>query len=329
MKRIKSDIAKKNFEKCYLLDGGESFLRDLYVKRLKNAVAGGSFSEMNTDVFNGAVDINRIIDASETIPFMSDKRLLIIKDSGLFKAGRKNDSERIAQMIENLPESTCVVFSEEEADKRLRLFKAVVKCGYAALCAAPQGNELYIWAEKMLAKNKIKMDRAQTLFFFKTVGYSMENAAAELNKLISYKGADTVVENADIEKVCVKAMEAHIFDLVEAIGKRETDKAVKIYRNLISLKEQPIGILAMIARQFRLMIEAAGLTNSGKSQREVCELMGQKDFVVKMALSQSRNFTPDTLKAAFKDCLNTDYGIKSGMLQDETAVEILIVKYSG
>lgn len=93
MKRIKSDIAKKNFEKCYLLYGGESFLRDLYVKRLKNAVAGGSFSEMNTDVFNGAVDINRIIDASETIPFMSDKRLLIIKDSGLFKAGRKNDSE--------------------------------------------------------------------------------------------------------------------------------------------------------------------------------------------------------------------------------------------
>ena len=157
----------------------------------------------------------------------------------------------------------------------------------------------------------------------------MENATAELNKLISYKGENTVVENADIEKVCIKAMEAHIFDLVEAIGKRETDKAVKIYRNLLSLKEQPLGILAMIARQFRLMIQAAGLTNSGKSQREVCELMGQKDFVVKMALSQSRNFTPDTLKAAFKDCLNTDYGIKSGMLQDETAVEILIVKYSG
>ena len=53
----------------------------------------------------------------------------------------------------------------------------------------------------------------------------------------------------------------------EAIGKRETDKAVKIYRNLLSLKEQPLGILAMIARQFRLMIQAAGLTNSGKSQR--------------------------------------------------------------
>ena len=157
----------------------------------------------------------------------------------------------------------------------------------------------------------------------------MENAAAELNKLISYKGHNSVVENADIEKICIKAMEAHIFDLVEAIGKRDTGTAVKIYRNLILLKEQPVGILAMIARQFRLMIQAAGLSNTGKSQKEICELMGQKDFVVKMALNQSRNFTPDVLKAAFKDCLNTDYGIKSGILDSETAVEILIVKYSG
>ena len=329
MKRIKSDIAKKNFEKCYLLYGGESFLRDLYVKRLKNAVSSGSFAEMNTDIFNGVEDVNRVIDASQTIPFMSDKRLLIIKDSGLFKAGRKNDSEAIANMVENLPESTCVVFSEEEVDKRLRLFKAVAKCGYAALCAAPQGNELYLWAEKTLAKKKIKMDRAQTLFFFKTVGYSMENASAELNKLINYKGENSVVENADIEKVCIKAMDAHIFDLVVAIGKRDTGRAIKIYRGLIALKEQPVGILAMIARQFRLMIQAGGLTNSGKSQREICDLMGQKDFVVKMALNQSRNFTPDILKAAFKDCLNTDYGIKSGLLEGETAVELLIVKYSG
>ena len=122
---------------------------------------------MNTDIFNGAQDINRIIDASETIPFMSDKRLLIIKDSGLFKSGRKNDSERIAEMIENLPDSTCVVFSEEEADKRLRLFKAVVKCGMRLYALHLREMSCISGLKSCWHKNKIKMDRAQTQFFLK------------------------------------------------------------------------------------------------------------------------------------------------------------------
>ncbi|MCJ7855150.1 DNA polymerase III subunit delta [Lachnospiraceae bacterium NSJ-143] len=328
MEIIKSDIKNKTFKKCYLLYGGEAFIRDLYLKRLKKAVVSGPFTDMNLDTFDGAEDINRIIDAVSTLPFMSEKRLIVIKGSGLFKAGRKNDSEAVADLLENAPESTCIVFVEQEADKRLRLFKTVVKKGHTALCRAPEGAGLYTWAEKELKKKAVKMERQQTIYFFRTVGEGMENAVAELDKLANFKGPNSTVTDEDIDTICVKTAEAKIFDLVDAIGKRDTAKAIKIYRGLLMLKEQPVGILAMIARQFRLMLQAGVFASQGKSVQETASMTGQRDFVIKQCLAQSRNFTSDLLKKALRDCLDTDYGIKSGRLEPETAVEILIVKYS-
>ena len=327
MKILETDIKNKNLQSCYLLYGGEGFIRETWVNRLKKAVSG-PFEDMNIDVFDGAADMNAVIDASQTLPFMSDKRLIIVKDSGLFKAGRKNDSEKAAQMLKDLPESTCVVFVEDEADKRLALFKAVVKKGHAALCTPPEGEKLYRWAEGEARKKGIKMERNQTLYFFSTVGESFENARAEISKLINYKDYGTAVTNEDIDAVCIKSTESRVFDLVDEIGRRNTAEAVKIYRGLILLKEQPIAILAMIVRQFRLMLQAGTFTAQGKSPAEIASLTGQRDFVIKKCIQQSRNFTADILKNALKDSLDTDYAVKSGKMGAELAVELLIVKYS-
>lgn len=328
MNTVKNDIKNGMLKKCYLLYGGEAFIRNLYLKRLKTAAVGEAFPEMNIDIFNGDTDVNKIIDAAETLPFMSEKRLVVVKDSGLFKAGKKDGSEKMSDFVKDIPNSTCMVFVEDEADKRLKLFKAVSKAGHAALCKAPTGNELYRWAENMLSKNKIKMERPQTEYFFKTIGGDMEKAVFELNKLINYKGGQGEILIEDIDAVCAKSLESRIFDLVDAIGTRNTSLAIKIYRNIILNGEQPVGILAMITRQFRIMLEAGVLTASGKSVAEIVNLTNQKDFVIKKALSQSKNFTSEILKKAMSDCLETDYSIKSGLIDGETAVEMLIVKYS-
>lgn len=327
MKILETDIKNKNLQSCYLLYGGESFIRETWVNRFKKVVSG-PFEDMNIDVFDGAADINAVIDASQTLPFMSDKRLIIVKDSGLFKAGRKNDSEKAVQMLKDLPESTCVVFVEDEADKRLALFKAVVKKGYAALCAPPQGEKLYRWAEGEARKKGIKMERNQTLYFFSVVGEGFENARAEISKLINYKDYGTTVTKEDIDAVCIKSTESRVFDLVDEIGRRNTASALRIYRELLLYKEEPMMILAMVVRQFRLMLQAGTFTAQGKSPAEIASLTGQRDFVIKKCIQQSRNFTSDILKNALKDSLDTDYSVKSGKMGAEIAVELLIVKYS-
>ena len=88
MKILETDIKNKNLQSCYLLYGGESFVRETWVTRFKKVVSG-PFEDMNIDVFDGAADMNAVMDASQTLPFMSDKRLIIIKDSGLFKSAKR------------------------------------------------------------------------------------------------------------------------------------------------------------------------------------------------------------------------------------------------
>ena len=103
---------------------------------------------------------------------------------------------------------------------------------------------------------------------------------------------------------------------------------MKIYRGLLLYKEEPVKILAMIVRQFRLMLQVGIFTAQGKSPAEIAKLLEQRDFVIKKCIQQSRNFTADILKKALKDSLDTDYSIKSGQMAPDIAVELLIVKYS-
>ncbi len=328
MKVLKDDIKKKEFKKCYLIYGGENFIRQTYLNRIKSTVVTGGFSEMNIDIFEEPDDINTVIDAIQTLPFMSDKRLVIVKNSKLFKAGKKNDSEIMAETIKNISESTCVVFVEEEADKRIKLFKTIEKEGHVALCKTLEGAELYAWAEKEFYKKGVKINRKQTIYFFNIIGNGIENAYSEIEKLSAYKGTNSVVEESDIDEVCTKSAETKIFEMVAAIGKRDTDTALKIYRQLLFMREQPIGILSMIARQFRLILQSGIFLSHGKSISDIAAITGQRDFVIKQCVLQSKNFTSDMLKNALRDCVKSDFSIKSGIIDAETAVEILIVNYS-
>ena len=166
------------------------------------------------------------------------------------------------------------------------------------------------------------------MYFFSVVGEGFENARAEISKLINYKDYGTIITNEDIDAICIKSTENKVFDLVDEIGRRNTENALKIYRGLLLYKEEPVKILAMIVRQFRLMLQVGIFTAQGKSPAEIAKLLEQRDFVIKKCIQQSRNFTADILKKALKDSLDTDYSIKSGQMAPDIAVELLIVKYS-
>lgn len=325
---IKDDVRSGRIRKCYLVYGDEAYLKKLSEKRITDAVMNGCLSpEMNMDVFDGALDINKVTDACDTLPFMNDRRLVVVKDSGLFKAGRKNDSEKMTAYIPSLSESVCLLFVENEVDKRGSLYKTVNKTGLAENCTTLKEYDLIKWAAGIFKKKGISCKNGVLSYFFSVVGTDMENALREIEKLISYK-LDDVITKDDIDLICTKTLESKVFDLVAAIGKRKNAEAVKIYHELLTAKEAPFMILSMTARQFRIILQCQSLTKEGKSQSEIASITGLRDFVVRDCIGQSRNFTPEMLKNALKDCLDTDFAIKTGAVKDDIAVEMLIIKHS-
>lgn len=326
---LRKEIKSKNFKRSYLFYGDENYLVKLYEAELTEALLSVEAKMMNMDVFEGKeVSVAEIIDAADTLPFMSDYRLVICKNTMLFVSGKKDESEKMANFINEVPETTVLLFSEPEVDKRGRLYKKLAEHGRAVEFKSPTEKELIDWICRTIKKAGKEIPPDCAAHLLKTVPDDMDSVMSEMEKLISYKADAREIKTSDIDEVCTKSLETRIFDLVDAVGARRADTALDIFSNLMLMKESPVMVISMIARQFRLLLQCKYLANKGMGEPDITRTLGQRSFVVKGILKQCANFTVGQLYSAFTDCLEADVSIKTGKISDRLAVEMLILKYS-
>ncbi|MDR1560630.1 MAG: DNA polymerase III subunit delta [Clostridiales bacterium] len=329
MKELKADIKSKTFKRVYLLYGAEKYLIRYYENLLKETLLPPGADIMNLDIFDGkAVSPDRIRDAVQTAPFLNEYRLVLARDTKLFVSGRKADSEKTVDILGNIPESTVLVFVEDEADKRLRLFKRAGEAGRIVEFKTPTDKELSEWVVNMVKKRGGTIARDAVAVLLRTAAHNMEALSTEIAKLTGYVGAGREIKASDIESVCTPALETQIFDLVGAVGNKKPERALDIFSNMLLMKEQPLVVLTMIARQFRIVLQSKALAEKGRSNNDIANFLSIRGFVVTECLRQGRGFKTDDLISALKDCLEADMNIKSGRISDKLAVETLIVKYA-
>jgi DNA polymerase-3 subunit delta len=326
MKKLAEEIKNNKISDLYLFYGEEGYLKRQYLNLIEKALFEGEKDMMNYDTFEGkSCDVTKIADALKTMPFMKERRLIAVKDSRLFINGRKNDSQYILEELKDIPESTVIVFIEDEVDKRSALYKFVNKEGKAVEFKFLKEAELTGWVVRRFMKLNIGMNQGTAAYFIRSVSPNMEPMEREIEKLSNY--VEKNVTKADIDTICTKSIESRIFDLTGAIGMKNTAKALEIYSNLMLLKESPIMVLSMLARQFRIILQVKEYR--GLSSQEIGTELSLHSFVVSEAMKQGEKFSRETLISALKECLETDVAIKTGRMGDKLGVEMLIVKYSG
>ena len=255
MKVLAQDIKTGEFKPVYLICGEEAFLKKSYKNRMKDALVGDD--TMNFHYFEGkGLDLKEIISLADTMPFFGDRRLILIEDSGLFKS---SGADALVEYLPQMPDTTCMLFVENEVDKRNRLYKKVKDLGYVAEMERQDARQLGAWAGGILAKEGKKITgRTMELFLSKT-GDDMENIRMELEKLISYTLGREVITDEDVLAVCTVQVTNRIFEMVSAIVNRQPRKAMDLYEDLLTLKEPPMRILFLIARQFNQLLQVKDL----------------------------------------------------------------------
>ncbi len=319
MKTLNADLKSGEFRPVYLLYGDESFLRRSYKGRFMEKVAGGD--GMNTAYFEGK-DINEddVISAGDTMPFFAERRLVVVENSGWFK----NSVEKIADWIPNMPETTVLLFVEESVDKRNRLYKAVQKKGYLCELKHPEHRELSVWAARYLAAAGKKITASTMDRFLEYAGDDMENLRNELEKLINYVGDRDVVDARDVDTITTVTVTNRIFDMVRAITSRRTGEALRLYQDLLQLREPPMRILFLIAKQYNQMLQVRELVNAGKDRNEIARIAGLPPFAASKMIGQVRQMQASVLLSQVRRCVELEQAVKSGDLQDRMAVELLI-----
>jgi DNA polymerase-3 subunit delta len=328
LKYLKEDIKNKRFKKIYLLHGDERFLVDYYANALCEALIPHENDRlMNETIINGKeVSPVQLADAADTLPFFSPVRLVVAKNTRLFAAGRKADSETMAAYIPRVPESTVILFIETEVDKRGRMYKRVVELGRAVSCDKPTDEELIKWIANVLAKKNKKISKDGAALLLRMTLGDMTGLYGELHKLIHYTGDAAMITHADVEAIASPQVESRIFELVAALVGGDGKKALNLYRDMLQLKESPLGILVMIARQYRLIIKSKCLYEQKKSAAAIAAELNLRSFMVEEALRQAKRYPIERWADALTECAETDIRIKSGRIKAEPGLEILMVR---
>lgn len=321
MQRINEDIRQKNFKQVYLLYGEERYLKKQYTDRLKKAMCNED-DNMNTHFYEGKdTPVGEIIDLAETLPFLAERRVIFISNSGLFKSG----GEKMAEYLSVPNESTYFVFTENDVDKRSKLYKTVQAKGYAAEFAVQDENTLKRWIGGILNREGKKISENTVQLFLTKTGTDMENIQMELEKLICYCMDRDVVTAEDVEAICTNRISNHIFDMINAIADKQQTKALELYYDLLALKEPPMRILFLIARQCNMLLLVKEMRLKGYDNKAIAPKIGVPPFIAGKYVTQAGRFKTADLKSAVKQCVEAEEAVKTGRMNDIMSVEMLIV----
>ncbi|MCI8576150.1 MAG: DNA polymerase III subunit delta [Lachnospiraceae bacterium] len=324
MQTLNQDIREGKFRPVYLIFGEETFLRNSYKNRLKEAVIGED--TMNFAVFEGkGIDVEELIRLADTMPFFSEHRLILVENSGFFKSA----PDSLVKYLPSMPDTTCILFVEAEVDKRSKLYKKVRELGYGAEMARQDTASLARWAGGILAKEGKKITSRTMEHFLEMTGDDMENIRMELEKLVGYTLGRDVITEKDVEAVCTVRVTSRIFEMIAAISGGQTRKAMDLYEDLLTLKEPPMRILFLIARQFNQILQVKEMMSRGQDKGTIASRLKMQPFVVGKVMPQARQFTREQILSYVELCVNAEEAVKSGKLQDRLAVELLITKKYG
>ena len=325
MKSLNEDLKTGQFKQIYLLYGEEGYLKRQYRDRFIKAMLPEG-DTMNYAHYEGKnINVREVIDLAETLPFFAQRRLIVFEDTGFFKSA----GAELADYIKDMPETTYFIFVENEVDKRSKLYKAVKAKGHIVELTTQDEGTLKRWIQGIVRREKKQISDSVILYFLNKVGTDMENIQRELEKVFCYALDRQEITREDIDAVCVTQITNHIFDMVNAVADKNQRRALDLYYDLLALKEPPMRILFLMIRQYRILFQVKGILKQGYGKKEIASKAGLHPFAAGKYMDQAKKFRMSELRAVMEDGADIEQRVKTGLLTDNLAVELFIVKHSG
>ncbi len=345
------NVKREGIAPVYLLYGQEDYLRRQAIEELKRRILTEESAQFNFDYVDGEeTEAKDIVSLAETPPFFSGLRLVVVHHSPYFtppkrqRAARGKDDPDISgpkeqegivapgdqvliKYLENPCKTTCLIFETgQNIDQRKKILKIIRKNGHLFEFAYLTTAELSRWLARRCDRAGKNMSPGCAELFINRLGKSMYTLENELNKLIFYTGSRNDLNREDILKITSPHAEENIFEMVDAIGERESAKGLKGLKGLLEAGYNFAYISFMVARQFRLILQAQELARQGSRGAHLSQSLGVHAFAAKKILAQSCNFKPTQVKEILEKLLELDLSVKTGGQDFYSAMEMFIIE---
>lgn len=325
-------LKQGNIGGCYLFEGEEEYTKRSALKALREKVAGGDFAAMNDSrLIDPAPDA--LIAAAETLPFMSERRFIEVRDSAMLTAGKAKDYDEDTAVKEldgylgQMPDTAVIVFFVHgKADGRKKLYQVLKKKASIVAFDPLDDKELARWIAATLKKEGKKISAATCQRIWFSAGRDLTMLANELGKLAAYAGEREEVTEADVQAVCVQSTEYKVYDMADTLLSGQGAKAMHMLEALLRDGEERLMLLSLLGRQCRQLSYVKAMAAAGMQLGEIAGKMGLPGFVARKLLDTSKAYTQRQLNEMAKLCLETEYLVKSGQMMDVGSLEKVMLQ---
>jgi DNA polymerase-3 subunit delta len=321
----------------YFLYGPEDYLIEKEIQRLLDRTLSPKERGMNLHTFNGAEHSSLEIEqAAQTLPMFSRYRFVLVK------AADSIDEEKMAPLlkyIENPSPSTCLVLCAQTLGPWKRVRAQLEKVGKIVESPRLKGKALISWMKDTMAEKGKKLSEEGAAYLAEVVGDHLHPLENALEQVYLSVGEKKTIELSDIGGIVSEVKTSTIFDLTDAIGHRDVEKALGILEQVLESKAVPFKkeeeaskmgdpipvLLGMMARQYRLIWRAKKMASGYKGMDETAKALRMSPWVVKNLVSQGKSFSESSLREGILKCHRTDLAIKRSRGPKNLLMEKLVI----
>lgn len=326
-------MSEKRINWVYLFHGEDDLTSREAVQGLVARMRESPMGEYNVSTFDGEkLSLSDLANTCQTIPFMADKRLVVVNGLLSFlqeKAPRGNKKgvvEGLQQFLPGVPEFCRLVFVEDQLiPDRDPILRAIQ--GFGGFIKAHRLDErgLHGWIQARARKVGCRLSPEAAEELAAAAGPNARLLNSEMLKLSTYCGERTV-QVEDVRALVGDARKANVFAMVDALGQRQSGAALRELRKLLADGDHPLRIMAMVIRQFRMLVQVKELAEAGSAPESMASRIGVPPRAVHGLQRQARNFSFQQLEQIYEQLLEWDLQVKTGAREPEAALELLVTQ---
>lgn len=303
----------------YLLLGEERFERKRVLEALRRAVVGSDVVSFNEEQYDaGEAEVDRVLGAARTLPMLARRRLVVLRRLERWE-GRSDDAkgsgdkplDRIAEYVASPSPTTTLILVADKLDNRLKLVTAAKKGDFLVPCASPMQNELAGWVMRRARERELVIAAAGAHLLAELVGADLSALDDALERVSLYVGAGAELSEAAILECVANVKPGSVWDLVNAVGRRDPRAALVALDKVFEPGEGPrlVGLLCWSVRQ---LIRFASARNAGLSPPEAARVAGVPPFKVRELTDQLRQLSLERAERWLIELSEVDLALKGG-----------------
>lgn len=326
--QLKQSIKDGNIAPLYIFEGQEDYLIEYCIGEIKKKLIEPWAEMMNYQSYNELPNVSEAGDFIETLPVMSERKLLVLRKCGLFTGNIKNKAQWEKLLSEVAPFNCVIIWEDmpERGKKQNTVRNAVEKNGVVVSFPLQTENALRQWLSNIAKKSDKTIDSRAAQYLIASLGRKMQPLKIEFEKIIAYSKAPQITRE-DIDAVIVKPVFDNVFNLIDAIFEGKREACFSLLHTLRSQKADPVELLSLLSGQIIIIYNAKLYLLDGLSRASTASKLGG-GYKSEKCTQKAEKIKLENIRGLISLCYESDKNIKQGRIEPWTALELLIAEYN-